>query len=168
MRKPSGGGAACLRRLDVQTPSDPRIIHLAVHPSAWTSSPGDTAQPTPTLSGLPQVPAVPHTTPGASTSSRAQQPASRSVSLPFIVQKHSAALHVLTHGQLPSPPADPAAAREARSYAAGALYAHGWSWPAVLDEEYPLATGSAGGVKYESVVIEYVPHAIVTPLECLS
>lgn len=155
-----------------KTPSDPRIIHLAVHPSAWTSSPSDTAQPTPTLSGISQVSPVPQTTAAPSTSSRTQQPSSRSVSLPFIVQKHNAALHVLTHGQLPSPPADPAAAREARSYAAGALYAHGWSWPAVLDEEYPLATGSAGGVKYERTIVDNqpflrlsTPHATPTPIQ---
>lgn len=78
------------------------------------------------------------------------------VPLSFIVQKHNDALYVLTHGELPQPPTNPATLREARVFAVGALYAHGWSWPAILDEEYPLSTGSSEGVKYERITRKYV------------
>lgn len=73
--------------------------------------------------------------------------------LAFVLLKHRKALSALTHG---------ATAQESslitsellRSIAVQTVETHGWSWPPILDEEFPAATD--GGLKYDSVTIKLV------------
>ena len=77
--------------------------------------------------------------------------------LPYILRKHNAALDVLTKGTLPSE-TQLEDMSQLRTQAAIALEEWGYSWPAVLDEEYPRPEPSNNGVKYERIVVEYVPN----------
>jgi hypothetical protein len=46
-----------------------------------------------------------------------------------------------------------------RSLAIQTVERYGWTWPAILDEEFPDST--PGGLKYERVTIEFViSHAL--------
>lgn len=83
------------------------------------------------------------------------QPAPRPT-LAFIVYKHQKALAVLSpipisHNELEN---SPATIQAARSTALHTLQKNGWSWPSILDKEFPAP--SEGGLVYENTVIEYV------------
>ena len=82
------------------------------------------------------------------------QPAIPRPTLAFIVYKHHKALAALSpiiiaHNELES---SPVAMQAARSTAQHALQKNGWSWPSILDEEFPAP--SEGGLVYEKTVIE--------------
>lgn len=151
---------------DEQSPSDARIVHLSVHPSAWMGSP-PTQQPT--ASSQPtQV--APQTRPSlfptesriaalrAQLQARPQPvaPAPAALPLEFIQNKHDTATHVLIHGHLPTvqPQTVPRANPATRAHAQNVLEMHGYSWPSTLDEDYPPPTDTNEGVKYEQTVVE--------------
>ncbi|KAG5636427.1 hypothetical protein H0H81_008102 [Sphagnurus paluster] len=149
------------------SPDEPRIIHLAVHPSAWSSSPPEIPPPTPTHTPQPSMPRRDPSRP------RFRMPSIRPVQSPhplsFILAKHQAALAALSRDYQPQPLtiADQA---EARAAAVQAVERHGWTWPDILDEEYPPAT--EGGLKYERVTHNgrnflslVVPSEAPTPLQ---
>lgn len=83
-------------------------------------------------------------------------PAAPRLTLAFIAYKHHKALAALspiitTHYELES---SPVAMQAARSTALHTLQKNGWSWPSILDEEFPAS--SEGGLVYEKTVIECV------------
>ncbi|PSR71828.1 hypothetical protein PHLCEN_2v12329 [Hermanssonia centrifuga] len=133
---------------------DARIVHLSVHPSAWTTSPpiAPEARPAVVVSQS-QQPIL-----------RRSQPAPQSAgsSLIYIVQKHNNAIHVLTHGHVPSSSSEPADPSQHRSFAVGVLQSCGWLWPAILDEEYPPASGPEEGLRYERIIVENQPYLNLT------
>lgn len=122
------------------------VVHLSVHPSAWKGSPPSVPKneersrkdkgkerevvPTPTTS-------LPSTT---TTSSPPE----------FILWKHRDALSKLTLSATPTSPSA-SACTEAVTF----VNRHGFVWPSILDESYPLSKGETG-VKYEKVVIRYI------------
>ncbi|KAF8803663.1 hypothetical protein BYT27DRAFT_7109342 [Phlegmacium glaucopus] len=137
--------------------SEPRVVHLAVHPSAWSSSPPEIPQVAqPSLSPPPSESPIP---PRNQITSRMEstgvpQPAVHRPTLAFIVYKHHKALAVLSpvvilHNELEH---SPATMQAARSTALSTLQRNGWGWPSILDEEFPAP--SEGGLVYESTVME--------------
>ena len=84
------------------------------------------------------------------------QPAVPRPTLAFIAYKHHKALAALSpiivaHNELES---SSVAMQAARSTALHTLQKNGWSWPIILDEEFPAS--SEGGLVYEKTVIECV------------
>lgn len=84
------------------------------------------------------------------------QPAAPRPTLAFVVYKHQKALAVLSptviaHNELEN---SVATMQTARSTALHTLQKNGWSWPSILDEEFPAS--SEGGLVYENTVIECV------------
>ena len=84
------------------------------------------------------------------------QPAAPRPPLAFIAYKHQKALAALSpiiiaHNELDN---SPVTMQAARSTALHTLQKNGWSWPSILDEEFP--TPSEGGLVYEKTVIECV------------
>ncbi|KAG6832941.1 hypothetical protein H0H92_004825 [Tricholoma furcatifolium] len=157
-----------------KSPDEPRIVHLAVHPSAWSSSPPElpVAAQTPSLfreteTSPPQQempPPRPRAAPSASTAPIMQVPHP----LGYILFKHQSALSVLT-GE-PTSPQSPLDHTISSSLAVQAVEGHGWIWPSILDEEFPPYT--EGGLKYQRVTIDgqdYLslvdPSATPTPLQ---
>ncbi|KAH9951848.1 hypothetical protein B0H21DRAFT_874422 [Amylocystis lapponica] len=131
-----------------KSPDDSRIIHLAVHPSAWTGSPpGSTITPpdaqSPSRTSLP-----PHTTQPPLV--HRSQPSLYASPLTHVIVKHNIALGVLTTGPVAGNPPE---SESWRTLAVDTLRSHGWAWPAILDEEYPLPGNYGEGVKYERVTL---------------
>ena len=92
------------------------------------------------------------------------QPTVPRQTLAFIAYKHHKALAALsptivTHNELES---SPVALQAARSTALHTLQNSGWSWPSILDEEFPAS--SEGGLVYEKTVIECVSHIYLIDL----
>ncbi|KAJ7228795.1 hypothetical protein GGX14DRAFT_415069 [Mycena pura] len=129
-----------------KSPTEPRIVHLAVHPSAWSSAPPEIPQSSLNTSSVPP----PHSTffspPLTSRSSVHLAP---SLALAFVAARHQQALNALEQLEVSHLGPDILAARTA---AVQAVERHGWSWPSILDDEFPPT--SEGGVKYERVIIE--------------
>jgi len=73
--------------------------------------------------------------------------------LAFVLFKHQNALRALTHGTV-GHIIDLVDLSTSRSLAIRAVEGHGWTWPAILDEEFPAAT--AGGLIYDRVTIKFV------------
>lgn len=68
--------------------------------------------------------------------------------LGYVCYKHARAIHVLMNGTHHSD-GDGGAWRAA---AVEMLRQHGWTWPTLLDEDYPPLT--PGGLKYERTTVE--------------
>ena len=141
---------------------DTPVVHLSVHPSAWTntfsaaSSP-QSSDPTPFEHRSPQP--LTQRTPGSTTSGPTSSAFHFTPGLPlsFITHHHTLAMHTLIHGRPPLPIApDLVEYALARSFAQTVLQVHGMAWPRIQDEEYPPVDDSIEGVKYEQVVIERV------------
>ena len=86
------------------------------------------------------------------------QPAAPRPTLAFIAYKHQKALGALSpiiiaHNELEN---SQVAMQGARSTALHTLQKNGWSWPSILDEEFP--SPSEGGLVYEKTIIECVLH----------
>lgn len=86
------------------------------------------------------------------------QPTGPRPTLAFIAYKHQKALGalssiVIAQNELES---SPATMQAARSTALHTLQKNGWTWPSILDEEFP--TPSEGGLVYEKTIIECVLH----------
>jgi len=146
--------------VDALWKSEPRVVHLAVHPSAWSSSPPDIPRVAVTTStdGMTQLSSSP-VPPRNQITARMEftgvpQSAAPRPTLAFIVYKHQKALAVLSpiviaHNELEN---SPATMQAARSTALNTLHMNGWSWPSILDQEFPAP--SEGGLVYENTVIE--------------
>lgn len=133
-----------------QSPDDARIIHLAVHPSAWSSEPPNRSVPS---TSSPYPSSTPQPRPQQNGQYLSSPPAA--TPLPFILNKHNTALHVLKHGRLPvTTLADNAQEPALRQHALSVIQSYGWSWPSILDAEYPPDSDTNEGLKYERVVIE--------------
>ena len=136
-----------------------------MHPSAWSSSPPEIPQAAVTTvsDGMAQPSlSPPPVTPRNQITPRMEftgvpPPAAPRPSLAFITYKHQKALAALSpiiiiaHYELEN---SPVAMQAARSTALHTLQKNGWSWPSILDEEFP--TPSEGGLVYEKTVIECV------------
>jgi len=153
------------------------MVHLAVHPSAWTSSPPVIPQSEPQT--VPHIPTHTSATSRPPTVNHSQPPGVRwsygptlrseyrtgpspnpRPTLAFVQYKHQQALSYLCpYLPLPSPLENAAAHK---LIASDILTANGWSWPAVLDEEFPPSTG--GGVEYKITEMGYV---VLVPLRKL-
>ena len=139
-----------------KSPDDARIIHLSVHPSAWTGTPPATPQSHSGIATASQA------QPGSQSAGRRDarsQPVPQTAGTlphPLIVLKHAEAIHILTHGCFPTPRPELSSVPQMRSLAITTLQAYGYSWPTIFDEEYPPASEATEGVKYEPVTIEYV------------
>ncbi|KAI0091887.1 hypothetical protein BDY19DRAFT_566084 [Irpex rosettiformis] len=161
-----------------KSPSDARIVHLSVHPSAWIGIPPTQERPSSSsVSQTVQQVQTPVPPPFQPTSSQATAPRAQlqpqpmmtppaPLPLEFIRNKHNTATHVLTYGHLPTwqshmvPRANPAT----RAHAQNVLQMYGYSWPFTLDEEYPPSTDTDQGVRYEQVVVNNQPFLqLATP-----
>ncbi|KAL0582008.1 hypothetical protein V5O48_000066 [Marasmius crinis-equi] len=141
---------------------EPRIIHLSVHPSAWTSKPPNSVEqehatsssiPTSSSSRLPNPPmysrqtAVPTPTPTTHLSSTSKHP------LAYVLHKHKRALSILmrdksNHDESPSD------LDLLRANAVQFVESHGHQWPSILDEPFPSAISDFGGLVYEHEIID--------------
>ncbi|KAF7355196.1 NAD binding rossmann fold [Mycena sanguinolenta] len=133
-----------------KSPNEPRIVHLAVHPSAWSSTPPDIPQPPPAATPAPTTPS----SLSSFLSSHPVPPSRGSIFAPanplvYVLARHQQAFNALEQLRVSHLDSDTLAAK---SSAVQTVERHGWSWPSILDEEFPLAT--EGGVKYERVVLE--------------
>ncbi|KAJ7047505.1 hypothetical protein C8F04DRAFT_985556 [Mycena alexandri] len=134
-----------------QTPNEPRIVHLAVHPSAWSATPPDVPQ-APLVTPSPIPPPVSSPFLSSMFPPRTPLPSIFAPANPFayVVARHQQAFNALEQLKVSPLDSDTLAARYA---AVQAIERHGWSWPTVLDDEFPAAT-EGSGVKYERSVIE--------------
>ncbi|PCH41304.1 hypothetical protein WOLCODRAFT_118646 [Wolfiporia cocos MD-104 SS10] len=154
-----------------KSPEDARILHLSVHPSAWTSAPPSLPSSLSPAANSPSVPSRPvsssfpiprpisHRSPVLGA-----MPSSTVTALSYIVMKHQTALGVLMKAGPPPVNSSPAVIETDpyRSLAMDHLRRRGWSWPSILDEPYPPAGDPDDGVKYEHVIIEGLPYLSLT------
>ncbi|KAF8076239.1 hypothetical protein FPV67DRAFT_1617862 [Lyophyllum atratum] len=139
-----------------KSPDEPRIVHLAVHPSAWSSSPPEIPPPARAPTPPPSMPLLApqnlapprprmHPTPTvAAAAANTPHP------LAYVLFKHQAALAALSSDTpVQTSNGDQTALR---TLSVQAVERHGWMWPAILDAEFPPS--SEGGLKYERVSIE--------------
>ncbi|KAG6878112.1 hypothetical protein C0993_012116 [Termitomyces sp. T159_Od127] len=151
---------------------EPRIVHLAVHPSAWSSSPPEVptqlsappshTEPPQNMQPPPAPRRTRHSTSTAFPIIQAPHP------LSYILYKHQSALSALSNDMIS--PVRPIDQEASRSLAIQVVEGNGWLWPTILDAEFPSAT--EGGLKYERVVVEgqnflslVTPSAVPTPLQ---
>ena len=135
-----------------QSADDARIIHLSIHPSAWNGSPPASLLSRTARSSASATQGSSHRSVRREARAQAVPQASYTGPLPYIMHKHLDAIHALLHGCLPSgQQSDMSQIRPAAMYS---VQAYGWSWPTVLDEEYPPPSDPATGVKYEPVMLE--------------
>ncbi|EIW61486.1 uncharacterized protein TRAVEDRAFT_27083 [Trametes versicolor FP-101664 SS1] len=156
-----------------KSPDDSRVVHLAVHPSAWTAAP-------PTLSPVSQAasPASPSTPtaqrppvaqprlypqpPRSAHASPAHYPSAPVPVLAFIQHLHNLSLSVLSDGAI-ALPSQPTTSELGTWRAASVNFyvTRGWEWPAVFDEPFPSGSPEQGAV-YEPVTIEGMPYLSLT------
>ncbi|OBZ76980.1 hypothetical protein A0H81_03795 [Grifola frondosa] len=174
---------------DIWKSDETRCVHLAVHPSAWASSPPHPppallqrthieSQPAPRQYVNPtQIPPTyglqPHgmqpQTYGSQPQTHGFQPAAPSISpLYYLMHKHNSALSVLFSGRLFTPPASAPDPELWRIVAVNIYRNKGWDWPSVFDEEYPplgilaKALNMSNGFPYLTLV---TPNATPTPIQ---
>lgn len=70
--------------------------------------------------------------------------------LAYVLFKHQNALIALMQGSIVS--TEPRELEVSRLVAVQAVERHGWTWPTILDEDFPPAT--EGGLKYEHISVE--------------
>ncbi|KAG6855007.1 hypothetical protein C0991_005936 [Blastosporella zonata] len=138
-----------------KSPDDPRIVHLAVHPSAWSSSPPEIPPPTqtpnlPSKMDTPQEPSPPPQSRRSRASPNNATPTQAPHPLAFILSKHHSALAVLSGEALST--ISTVDHEIYRTLALHAVESQGWTWPPILDEEFPPAT--EGGLRYERVAVD--------------
>ncbi|KAK2466377.1 hypothetical protein APHAL10511_002019 [Amanita phalloides] len=150
---------------------EPRIVHLAVHPSGWSSAP---PPPTPssvftTTSDPLSVPPPGYTHPLQNRSGRLNGAQStHNTSMDYIQWKHDGAICVLLYGWI-TPWSNANDIQHSRSLAVSFVQSHGYQWPIVLDEEFP--TPDEGGMHYEQKTIDGLPYlclveSTATPTAC--
>ncbi|KAJ3755797.1 hypothetical protein EV360DRAFT_49094 [Lentinula raphanica] len=140
-----------------------KIVHLSVHPSAWTGKPpskeestkkekgkakeAEVVQPPPVVSSPP--PTVPMTSTTSSVSSALPE---------YLVSRHRQAFSTLTHSPFIPAEVD-------RESAVHFVNAHGYIWPPILDKEFPKED-SGHGLRYEKVFIDSRPYLrLLNPTE---
>lgn len=134
-----------------KSPDEPRIVHLAVHPTAWSSTPPEIQQP-PTVVPVTQ----PHYT-LRPPQPRAHAPMHSAPVLPdshplgFVQHMHQNAILALTQNRTITHN-NRNELDAARVWAVHVVERIGWTWPAILNEEFPSAT--EGGLVYENVTVE--------------
>lgn len=148
--------------MTIQSPDDSRVIHLAVHPSAWTSTPPTLPSAPSSTPRLQPTPTQPRTSAGQATpaplwslpSSRGSNTYPPAPAISFIRYAHSIALCLLCEAGISLPPHPSTSDVETWRAAAEDFYrSRGWPWPAAFDEDSP--DGALGvGAKYEYVTIE--------------
>ncbi|KAJ3991337.1 hypothetical protein F5050DRAFT_1581580 [Lentinula boryana] len=149
-----------------------RIVHLSVHPSAWTGKPPskelirdekgkgkeiDLGQTEKVIMDKLRVVAAP--TSESTTSQPAPTPAPTPSSTPvspalpgYLLSKHRQALSVLTHEAFT--PSD-----INRELAVEFVNAHGYIWPQILDEQFPNQNGnSEKELRYQKDIIDGRPY----------
>ncbi|KAI0306953.1 hypothetical protein B0F90DRAFT_1683786 [Multifurca ochricompacta] len=176
-----------------KSPNDAPVVHLAVHPSAWTGTPPSVAtnsvNPNPVPTAVtstvlppphanansdsyflgPQPPLAQYTgqyprptPPVASPPPPAALPVPTSVPglapisvgyINFIAFQHLNAASVLRYGRTVDDP-PPTGLAESRSLAMQLMSQWGYSWPHILDEEYPPLQDESAGIKYIPVTID--------------
>ncbi|KAL1681682.1 hypothetical protein EV122DRAFT_260670 [Schizophyllum commune] len=148
-----------------KSPDHMRVVHLAVHPSAWTGAPPRTTQasaanPIPAPTNVFAHASIPHarrTIPTwPSGDAEADSRAYSKAALEYVYIKHREALSALT-GQpvMPLPPN----LLDLRPMAKSCLESrHGLKWPSILDEPLPDVDGEGEGVVYDRTVIDGVPY----------
>ncbi|PFH52540.1 hypothetical protein AMATHDRAFT_139666 [Amanita thiersii Skay4041] len=153
--------------------NEPRIIHLVVHPSGWTSAPPSLTSSRPSIStkhdntseSILASPRMPLRAPSFRYQPPTQTiqtvfdrlngpPPVESSPMDYIQWKHDSAICALLYGyQLPWCGAG--SLQICRAWAQSHIQSHGYEWPAVLDEDFPPAT--EGGVRYEQTLIDGFP-----------
>jgi hypothetical protein len=152
----------------VQPHSEPRVVHLAVHPAAWTATPP--SSPRRTTTGLPAVSSASISIAPVATAPPSNEPplplTLQLSSLPteFITHVHANALRILS-GQPIVPWPGPNDVSHARRVTRTVIKYAGLGWPPVLEEDLPFDIDLSRGVQYTSVVVEYV---VLTLLGILS
>ncbi|KAF9483955.1 hypothetical protein BDN70DRAFT_873083 [Pholiota conissans] len=156
--------------------ADPRIVHLAVHPSAWSSLPPDIPHLPSQPSSLgqnntfirPLYAPPPNYAAHTRLTSTSLQPgfinhagsANLRNPLAFVHYIHHKALYSLSSA-IPPPVELPDNFPEHRLSAIEALERNGWSWPSFLDDEFP--TPSEGGLVYDVILMEGQPYLQLSP-----
>ncbi|KAJ8086464.1 hypothetical protein AAF712_002106 [Marasmius tenuissimus] len=142
---------------------EPRIIHLSVLPSAWTSKPpsattttGVDQQPSQYQRQPPTPPTLPRKTPSVSQGTGMQSSSSPSSTskhpLVYVLHKHKRALSLLMRDKSKEEEL-PSDAAVLRSSAVLFIAGHGLQWPPMLDEPFPEES-ETGGLAYERTVLE--------------
>ncbi|KAI0356484.1 hypothetical protein OH77DRAFT_1495312 [Trametes cingulata] len=160
-----------------KSPDESRVIHLAVHPSAWTAGPptipsaagqdsSPAPQPTPTTNRAPsaQQPRLYSSSQiwQAAQAGHAPSPIAPYPSVAYIQYLHNLALGVLSGGAVAMPAQPPTSELEAWRAAAMTVYRNrGWAWPTVFDEPFPSGAPEQGAV-YEPVTIDGLPYLTLT------
>ncbi|EGO01793.1 hypothetical protein SERLA73DRAFT_49448 [Serpula lacrymans var. lacrymans S7.3] len=145
-----------------KSPEEQRVVHLAVHHSAWSASPPTvprSSSPATRLASAsqavqpPQIPASPFGRPQQTNATQSShQPSVTDQQLGFIAFKHQNAISILTNDTILPPPSHLEASRMQVKLG---LENSGYIWPNILDEEYPVVDQSeGGGLTYERVTIE--------------
>ncbi|TFK55836.1 hypothetical protein OE88DRAFT_1652341 [Heliocybe sulcata] len=145
-----------------KAPDDSRVIHLAVHYSAWTSTPPENPATTATTrsiapSGTPlnlfpqhrPPPPWPHLPSPAGMRSPQPHGGTSRPALQFILHRHYQAISTLMNTSLPLPNITDMAT--ARRNAVSYVESFGWIWPSVLDEEFPAPQDEHLGLHYEAI-----------------
>ena len=148
----------------LQSEEEVKVVHMAVHPTAWTAPPDSVLPSRSTLLPSPMAESMP---PAVSPSqsyfysplTRNSIPTSANMlSLSFrpplyVFSKHSDALSILTYGRLSDHPRFPRGS-VAWTMAVQSVERSGYIWPDTLDEEFPTNLDGDPGVSYERVTIE--------------
>ncbi|KAF8631258.1 hypothetical protein AX15_002585 [Amanita polypyramis BW_CC] len=147
---------------------EPRIVHLAVHPSGWSSAPPSAMASSASSSASSRASGPPSTMPlsvpplvypqfpqnirTVFDRLNGLQPAS---SMDYIQWKHDSGICALLYGWT-VPWRSTSDIQRSRSLAVSSVQSRGYQWPPVLDEEFPAPT--AGGLKYEQKTIDGLPY----------
>ncbi|KZT20777.1 hypothetical protein NEOLEDRAFT_1151119 [Neolentinus lepideus HHB14362 ss-1] len=143
-----------------KTPDESRVVHLAVHYSAWTSTPPENPTVSATSSarsGSPVNSSQQHVPPSLLPypqflpTMRFPQPLGgmSRPSLQFILHRHYQAIGTLMNTSLPLPNISDMVV--ARRNAVSHVESLGWIWPSVLDEEFPASDDEHPGLRYEVI-----------------
>ncbi|KAI0637960.1 hypothetical protein C8Q77DRAFT_1166288 [Trametes polyzona] len=152
-----------------KSPDDSRVVHLAVHPSAWTTAPptippaAQTTSAASPVTPTSQRPAAMHPRPYGVQAARSGQPSSPPFpSVAYIQYLHNLALGTLSGGAVTIPPQPSTSELSIWRAAAMSLYHNrGWAWPAVFDEPFPSGSAEEGAV-YEPTTIDGLPYLSLT------
>jgi len=155
--RPQGQRLICHGRLlsDEETveslwKTESRTVHLAVHPSAWSSKPPEvpgvqSIQHTPT-----RVPNVPYYSLNAGSTSPEPNPRPLRPVFAYVAYQHQTALCSLS--STISIPNELQTPEFYRLIAKDELRRYGWGWPDILDAEFP--SSSEGGLLYAYTTME--------------
>ncbi|THV08697.1 hypothetical protein K435DRAFT_708706 [Dendrothele bispora CBS 962.96] len=133
-----------------------RIVHLSVHPSAWSSNPPNHHKEPVSSTPSVQAPTPTRTIPSMSQASQPAPTLPRSSPSPtvdplaYVLTKHRKALSILM--QQPYSQDNSSQSEESRKLATQFVERHGYTWPVIIDESYPSL--EAGGLRYEAAVID--------------